>query len=245
MTPLRCLIPLAFAAMAATVCTGAQAQQARGVNPADIDSRIDLIAKRIRLDPIGNTDSLTLKYDYRLSAQWGLNFELPAYARLSVAGQAFSGNGDLFARARWIVPAGAWTYGASVETVLPVASEDLLGTGRYQLNAAVLAVRAVSASFLAAFAVKQVTSVGGDTSRTSFSNTELRFVPVLILPEGWAVTGEARQTWEHRSNLNWQRLEGTLSKQFSPQWAGSLGYSRDFGERVDRGTLSGAVKYFF
>ena len=47
-------------ALIATILTTgayAYAQQARGVNPADIDSRFDAIVKRIRLDPIGTTDS--------------------------------------------------------------------------------------------------------------------------------------------------------------------------------------------
>lgn len=236
------------AAVAAVIALGlgtAQAQQARGVNPAEIDSRFDVIAKRISLEPDGDSTSLTLKYDYKLNANWGLNFELPAYTRLAVPGLSSTGNGDLFARARWIVPDGAWTFGASLETVLPIASKDELGTGRYQLNAAVLAVRAVSSSFLVAAALKQTTSVGGDSARAKFSNTDLRIVPVWILPDGWAVTGEVRQTWEHRSDASWQRVEAVLNKQFTQEWGGSLGYGRDFGDRKDRGAVSAAVKYFF
>lgn len=112
-------------------CTAAQGQQARGVNPAEIDSRFDVIVKQVGLEPTGTTRSLTLKYDYKLDDRWGLNFEFPVYTRLSQPAFARSGNGDLFARARWIAPAGAWTYGASAETVLPTASKDELGTGRY------------------------------------------------------------------------------------------------------------------
>jgi hypothetical protein len=177
------------------LCAAALAQESRGVNPADIDSRLDVIVKRIRLEPSGDTTSLTLKYDYKLNTQWGLNFELPAYTKLSLPGFSRSGNGDFFARARCIVPAGVWTYGASCETVLPVASKDELGTGRYQQNAGALAVRAFSRSFLAAAVLKQTTSLGGDSARDKFSNTDLRVVPVFILPDGWGVTGEVRQTW--------------------------------------------------
>ena len=246
MNRLRRQVPMAGVLVAALVGGApAYAQQARGVNPADIDSRFDIIFKRVNLDPDGTADSLTLKYDYKLSSEWGLNFELPVYSRLSAPGLKATGNGDLFARARWIVPAGVWTYGASVETVLPVASKDALGTGRYQLNAAALLVRAFSPRFLTAVAAKQVTSIGGDSDRDKFSNTELRVVPVFILDQGWAVTGELRQTWEHRSNRDWQRAEVVLNKQFTQHWAGSLGAGRDFGDREDRGAVSVAVKYFF
>lgn len=237
---------LAAATLIATgLSSAALAQTSRGVNPADIDSRFDVIVKRINLDPDGHADSLTLKYDYKLNQNWGLNFELPAYSRLVSPGLRVTGTGDLFARARWIVPAGTWTYGASFEVVLPTASKDALGTGRNQLNASVLAVRPYSSSFIAAFAAKQTTSVGGDSDRAKFSNSEVRFVPVFILDGGWAVIGELRQTWEHRSDASWQRVEVVLNKQFTSTWAGSLGYGHDFGDRKDRGALSAAVKYFF
>jgi hypothetical protein len=235
----------AAASLIALACSLAQAQQARGVNPAEIDSRFDVIVKNVELEPPGRTQSLTLKYDYKLNAQWGLNFELPAYTKLSAPGLSRSGNGDLFARARWIVPAGAWTYGASFETVLPMASRDELGTGRYQLNVGGLVVRAFSASFIAAAVLKQTTSVGGDSARSKFSNTDFRLVPVFILPHGWAVTGEIRQTWEHQSDLNWLRVEGTVNKQIDSNWAASLSYGRDSGDRKDGGAVSAAVKYFF
>lgn len=239
------LVRLSLAACLSVAGAGAHAQQARGVNPAEIDSRFDVIVKHVKLDPEGQVDSLTLKYDHKLSANWGLNFELPVYSRLSAPGLRSSGNGDLFARARWIVPAGAWTYGASVETVLPAASRDALGTGKVQLNVAALAVRAFSPQFLAAVALKRSTSVGGDGDREGFGNTDLRLVPVFILADGWAVTGEFRQTWEHRQDLSWRRAELVLNKQFTAQWAGSAGYGRDFGDRPDRGAFSLAVKYFF
>jgi len=236
-------------ALAASLLLGAaanaNAQEARGVNPAEIDSRADLIYKRINLHPSGSAESWTAKYDYKLNNQWGLNFELPVASKLTVPGVSVSGNGDLFARARWIVPVGAMTYGLSFETVLPVASDDALGTGRYQLNFAALAVKPWSRSFLTAVAIKQTTSLGGDGHRDEFSNTDIRLVPVVILSDGWAITGEIRQTWEHRSNLSWQRAEATLNKQFSAHWAGSVSYGRDFGDKKDDGALSLAVKYFF
>jgi hypothetical protein len=235
----------AAAALIFLSCGFAHAQQARGVNPAEIDSRFDVIVKNVELEPSGRTQSLTLKYDYKLNPQWGLNFELPVYTRLSAPGLSRSGNGDLFARARWIVPAGAWTYGASFETVLPAASQDELGTGRYQLNVGGLVVRAFSPTFIAAAVLKQITSVGGDSARSKFSNTEIRAVPVFILPAGWAITGELRQTWEHETDLTWQRAEVTVNKQFDANWAGSVSFGRDTGDRKDGGAVSVAVKYFF
>ena len=232
--------------LAAATAGTASAQEARGVNPADLDTRIDVIVKRVNLDPDGSTDVLTLKYDYKINDNWGLNFELPAYTRLSVPGLSASGHGDLFARARWIVPqANGWIYGAAFEVVAPSASEDPLGTGRWQGNLGVLAVKPWSRSFLTAIVAKQYTSLGGDSDRAKFSNTEVRLVPVVMLSDGWALSGDLRQTWEHRSDTDWQRIEFTVNKQFTPQWAGSLGYTRDFGDKPDRGAIAATVKYFF
>jgi hypothetical protein len=238
--------PALIALALLTAAGAAAAQQARGVNPADIDSRVDLIVKRVNLHPSGRTDVVTGKFDYKINNNWGVNFEFPAHAKLSVPGFSTSGNGDLFARARYIQPtASGWIYGASFETVAPTAKEDSLGTGRWQVNVGALAVKPWTRAFLTAFVAKQTTSLGGDAHRAKFSNTEVRLVPVMVLADGWALSGEVRQTWEHRSDASWQRVEGTLNKQFTAQWAGSLTYARDLGDLKDRGTFSAAVKYFF
>ncbi|MFN8893489.1 MAG: hypothetical protein ACK5Y8_06980, partial [Betaproteobacteria bacterium] len=100
-------------------------------------------------------------------------------------------------------------------------------------------------SFILAGVVKQTTSVGGDSARASFSNTDVRLVPVFVLPNGWALTGELRQTWEHKTDQSWQRAEVTLNKQIDAHWAGSLSVGRDTGDRKDGGAVSLAVKYFF
>lgn len=237
---------LATSVVALFFTASASAQEARGVNPADIDSRIDFIVKRVNLDPDGTTDVVTGKFDYKINSNWGLNFELPAYTKLTVPGFSAKGNGDLFARARWIAPQGnGWIYGAAFEVVAPTASKDPLGAGRWQGNIGVLAVKPWSRSFLTAFVAKQYTSLGGDADRAKFSNTEVRIVPVLMLSDGWELSGDLRQTWEHRNNASWQRVEATINKQFNLHWAGSLGYTRDVGDKPDRGAIAVTLKYFF
>ena len=74
----------------------------------------------------------------------------------------------------------------------------------------------------------------------------MRFVPVYMLTDGWAISGELRQVWEHRGEqARWQLAEAVLNKQFNQNWAGSMSYSRQFGDRKDRGAVGAAVKYFF
>lgn len=236
---------LAAVVPALALCGGAAAQDARGVNPADIDSRLDVVFKQVRLEPLGRLDVLTVKYDYKVNERLGLSAELPVVARLSGPGLRTTGNGDLFGRGRWIVPAGSWTVGAAVETVLPAASDDALGLGKVQVNFGAIAVKPLSRQVLMAGLVKHSSGFAGERERPDFSNTEVRLIPVLLLSDGWAVSGELRHTTEHRSGLHWQRVEASLNKQFDPTWAGSLSYARDSGDRPDRGTLTAAVKYFF
>ncbi len=237
---------LALGAALMACAGGASAQDTtRGVNPADIDSRLDVVFKQVRLEPAGRLDVLTFKYDYKLNAHWGLSAELPTVSRLAAPGLRVTGNGDLFGRARWIVPAGDWTVGAAVETVLPAATNDALGLGKVQVNFGALAVKPLSRQMLLAALVKHSSGFAGERDRPDFTNTEVRVLPVILLSKGWAVTGEWRYTAEHRSGLRWQRTEAGLNKQFNPTWAGSLSYARDHGDRPDRGTVTAAVKYFF
>ncbi|MEG2884857.1 MAG: hypothetical protein RR884_09785 [Acinetobacter sp.] len=223
----------------------AHAEPVRGVNPADIDNRFDVIVKHIKLATTGHTDSVTLKYDYKLNNNWGLNFELPVYTKISASNFERTGNGDLFMRTRWIMPIDIGSYGVSAEIVLPTAGKDELGTGRYQFNVGGLIVYPVSPHLLTAGVIKQSTSVAGDHDRDKISNTEIRFIPVFILSDGWAISGELRQTWEHKSDQDWQRIEVSLNKQFDIHWAGVLSTSRDFGDRKDHGAALIAMKYFF
>ncbi len=227
------------------LCQEAQAQAVRSTSFTGMDSRADLIVKRIRLSPAGHADNLILKYDQKLTPSFAINLELPAHIHLVTPWFSASGHGDFFARVRWIVSQGAWMHGAAVEVVLPVASEDALGTGRGQLNASGIVIRVFSPSFLTAVVLKQVTSVGGDADREAFSNTEVRLIPEWLMADGYAMMGEWRHTMEHRSDKHWQRAEASLIKRFDRNWAVQIGYSRDFGARPDRGSLFVSTRYLF
>lgn len=227
------------------LCMEAEAQAVRSTSFTGMDSRADLIIKRVRVSPEGEADNLILKYDQKLTPIFAINIEWPAHVNLVTPWFSTSGHGDFFARARWIVPHGAWMHGAAVEVVLPVASDDALGMGRGQLNASGILIRVFSPSFLTALVLKRVSSVGGDENRLGFNNTEIRVIPEWLLADGYAMMGEWRYTEEHRTDSRWQRAEVLLIKRFDRNWAAQIGYSRDVGDRPDRGSFFVSTRYLF
>jgi hypothetical protein len=235
--------------------SAAQASPApRGVNPSDIDTRIDLIFKYVDLGDVdlGNGTSersdmsvTTLKYDYKLGGAWGLNFEFPAYSALNGSVKA-EGVGDLFSRVRYITQAGRWSVGGSAEMVFPTAAADALGTGKYQANIAALAVRPVSASYISAFVIKENSSVWGDGDRDDIRTTELRTLAIFILPKAFSLIGDYKFNLSHVGrNDRWHTGEVSLGKQFTLNWAGGVAVQKNWGDRPDDGSISASVKYFF
>lgn len=67
---------VALAALFPSACAWAQSQDStkvRGVNPADIDTRFDVITKYNWLTGDAAVYTTTLKYDYRVTDKIGLN----------------------------------------------------------------------------------------------------------------------------------------------------------------------------
>jgi hypothetical protein len=97
--------------------SSASAQQeevkARGVTPAENDTRADVILKYNWLTNKSGIFTTTLKFDYRITKEAGFNVEFPVLAnfRLSspaagVPGINDTGVGDVFARLRYIAGIG-------------------------------------------------------------------------------------------------------------------------------------------
>lgn len=250
--------PLCFALLTAN--SFAQGVQSRGVNPADIDTRIDLINDFIRLNGGGSSNTTTVKIDKKLSNQAGLNFEMPLAININSPTFSTSGNGDLFSRFRYMVPIAGWTFGASAEVVLPVASSEALGKGRYLMGVGALAVKPWSNKFLTAFVAKTSHSIGGyntslnqqtnvtsaSSDLTNYTVSEVRFMPIFILDGGYAVVGEVRQSWgQIPDRAQWTYVKVDLNKQFNVNWAATIGINKTYGDLKDYGGISASIKYFF
>jgi hypothetical protein len=249
---------LVLVASALTFCaSGAQAEEirARGVNPAENDTRVDLIMKYNWLANDASIFTTTLKFDYRISSQVGFNIEMPVlgHFRSSLPAPGFedTGIGDVFARLRYITPIGvsalgATSIGGAVEGVFPTASKQTLGSGTYQLNVTALLVHAWSPTLITAFVAKAAQSVDEEPGRLRMQENTARIVQAFILPRGMFATLDGKYNWETvNSRDTWWEGQLELGMMLDAKTAASVAFARKWGDREDRGAVSLAVKRFF
>ena len=244
------------------IASNSQAEeiQSKGVNPADIDTRVDIINDNVRLKGGGQTNTTTFKFDKKLDDQSGFNIEMPFLININSPSYSTQGNGDLFTRYRYMIPVNGWTLGLSGEAVLPVATEPALGKNKYLIGVGGLAVKPWSRDFITAFVVKQTQSLGGynqslnpsanissaANGQTNYTSSEIRFMPIFVLKDGWAIVADARQYWGQIPNsAKWTLVKVDLNKQITQNWATTIGLSKTFDALADKGALSASVKYFF
>ncbi|WP_291821070.1 hypothetical protein [Bosea sp. (in: a-proteobacteria)] len=232
--------------------------KARGVNPAENDTRADLIVKYNALTRSSGIFTTTLKFDYRLSQDVGLNLEMPVlgHFRRSSPGPGLpglneAGTGDVFLRVRYVTGIGAGSLGqtsigGAIEAVFPTASNDTLGSGTVQLNASALLVQAWNASLITAFVVKSTHSVHELHGRRAVQEHSARVVQAFILPHGMFATLDAKYNWETINNRdNWWEGQIEFGMMLDARTSASLGIGRKWGSREDRGSVSATVKRFF
>ena len=244
--------------LAAAGSMEAEEIKARGVNPAENDTRADVILKYNWLTRSSGIFTTTLKFDYRLSQEAGFNIEMPVLGHFrqsstaaGVPGLNDTGIGDVFLRLRYIAnlgegPVGQTSIGGAVETVLPTASERTLGSGTYQLNASALLVQAWNASLITAFVVKSAHSVHELNGRRGVQEQSARIVQAFVLPRGMFFTVDAKYNWETINRRDaWVEGQIEFGMMLDARTAASVGYGRKWGDREDRGSMTAAVKRFF
>jgi hypothetical protein len=170
------ILAVVFATQAVTRAED-EASTVKGVNPADNLTKFELLPKYAVLDDDSDTSifTTTLKYDRAIQGIYGVNMELPV-GSFDSPYRDDVGVGDLNLRGRVQFRAERWTFITGLEAVLPVASEDTLGSGKYQLNPVAVAVYPFSASTFAAFAAKQLFSVAGDSDRADIVQGQYRVI---------------------------------------------------------------------
>ena len=177
-----------------------EAQAVRGVNPADNLTKFEILPKFTMLDSSNDISisTMTFKYDRAFEGIYGLNFELPTAYFDSPFANEF-GIGDLNVRGRYQHRAGSWTFIAGAEAVFPIATDDTLGSGKYQLNPVAVAVHSFSARTFAAFAAKHLFSVAGDAERPDIVQGQYRLILAHTTPSGWWFLADP-QVWVDYNN---------------------------------------------
>jgi hypothetical protein len=191
---------LAFALSCLAVPAPASDSAPRGVNPKDNLNKLELIYKGERLDGSVRTDALAFKFDRALTPLFGVNAELPVL-RFSAPGARESGLGDLQLRLRYNLQLGAVTVIPGVELVAPTASEDVLGTGKWQVNPVLGAVLPLSPTTFVFGAYKHLRSVAGDDARPDIDASQPRLIAAKVSPAGWWLLGDLKYTRDHGTRL--------------------------------------------
>lgn len=244
---MRLSIPTAIAVAFTSMCSSAVAEETevKGVNPADILSRADVIVKIVNL-PVGESASLVAKYDKRLAPGLGVNFELPLVTRVSAGPFKATGVGDLFARMRYVRPLSQRVVAlVSVEAVAPTAGNGV-GSGKWQLNPGAGFVYLWSQRSFTAVIYKHSFSLAGDDKRPAISVNQARLLQTFVLDKGWYVTVDGKHEWQTIGrNEDWTTGEFEVGRQLSPRVAASARIGKTFGDRKNDGALELNVRTFF
>lgn len=222
------------------------AQSVKGVNPADILNRADLIVKIIDL-PAGSTWAMAGKFDKKLGSGWGGAVELPFVQSLSAGPVSASGIGDMFVKFRYVKPLTRSLIGlGAVEFVAPTATEVPLGAGKWQFNPGAGIVQMWSPRTFSVVIYKYFWSVAGSDSRPDISVHSARFLQSVILGRGWYVTGDVRHEWQRKGrDESWTQADFEVGRQFSPRFAASAKIGKTWGDRRNDGALELNVRTFF
>jgi hypothetical protein len=190
--------------------------EVEGVNPADLLTQVQVTTEFNRIADDIDQWTLVGKYDYRVpNTSLGLNFELPVYINLDGPGYSANGNGDFFARGRYIKTVGQWSFGAAVELVAPWGS-DSFSSGRWQTNPAALAVYAWDHFNITAGVHKRVFGyIEGDGDRSDINQYQWRFLQIHIWPTGWFAQADVAHWNDVLSDASWFDSRVSLGKQVS------------------------------
>lgn len=173
---------------------------AKGVNPADNITKIEILPRLQVIDDDVSIIATAIKYDRALNGKWGINVELPILRFQSPFGSD-NGLGDAAFRFRYqSKPSARVTFIAGGEVVVPTATADSLGSGKLQLNPTVAGVYQVSDNVFAAGVAKQIFSVAGKSSRQHITQAQYRFLTGYISKKGWWLLADPQLWVDFRNN---------------------------------------------
>lgn len=219
----------------------------RGVNPADNLTKFEILPKFTMIDGDNDTSisTTTFKYDRAFQGIYGLNFDLPVAYFDSPSIDEF-GIGDLNVRARYQHSADRWTFIAGAESVFPIASDDTLGSGKFQLNPTVVAVYAFSSQTFVALAAKHLFSIGGDSGRADIVHGQYRLILAHTTPSGWWFLADPQLWVDYKSGSRMHfapEVEvGRMISKATGVWLRGGGHVAGEWERDDW-TISAGVRF--
>jgi len=197
---------------------------APGVNPKDNLTKGEAFVKFDRLDGGGSLQAVAVKYDRAFDATTGGNIELPLI-RLNAPGPAVSGLGDVALRVRRVGTSGPWSVIVAAEAVLPTASRDEFGRGKWQLNPVAGVVYALTPTSFAFIGYKHFFSIAGDDHRPDISDMQPRALLARVWEQGYWALADLKYT---------KALKGDRSESLDLEFEGGAMLASDLGAWVRR-----------
>lgn len=225
-TTRRVILGAASALMGIGAAAAPAASGAPGVNPKDNLTKGEVFVKFDRLEGGASLLAVALKYDRAFDASTGGNVELPLI-RLDAPGVDASGLGDVALRVRRVGTSGRWSAIVAAEAVLPTASRDEFGRGKWQLNPVAGVVYALTPTSFAFVGYKHYFSVAGDDDRPDISDMQPRALLARVWEQGYWALADLKYT---------KALKGDESEAVDLELEGGTMLARDLGAWVRVGT---------
>lgn len=220
-----------------------------GTDPAKLLLRFEMNPVYIDLPGDGSLLSTNFKLDVPMTKSFAAAFELPVtYASgfPEPVDDQF-GLGDAFVRVRNVFSFERASLIAGAEVGLKTADDELLGSGKWQVNPSLAYVYYLTSEYLLAVAGKQRLSIAGDDDRADINQSELRLIGIYINPKGWWLQAD------YQPKINWER-DGKVSHLFECEAGTMLSRSVGvsirpgvgFGPNRDRDwSIGGGVRFLF
>ena len=186
-----------------------------GVAPTRNVTSLELSPSTSIIDNKGgvSSSSLTAKMYYAFTPDYNIGIEVPV-SRFETPGSSVNGLGDIFLAAEAVHSVHYIDWGVKLETTLPTATDDSLGTGKWVLMPSVFALVPINENFFVSFGYKQYSSVAGDGGRSSVNYARFRSLISYMADAQWWVTFDPQyyMDYEHsgQAELVWESEFGVM-----------------------------------
>ncbi|MBR2865331.1 MAG: transporter [Elusimicrobiaceae bacterium] len=160
-----------------------------GLAPTQNVTSLELTPATTIIDESENlsVDTLTAKAYYAFNPNYNVGVEVP-FSRWVSDHDSIKGLGDISLSAQAVQTGNSIDFGFKMETMLPTATDDVLGSGKWQISPSVFAVYPVSKSFFAAVGYKHYYSLTGENNRADINYGRVRFLLSYMHPDLWWIT---------------------------------------------------------
>jgi hypothetical protein len=216
----------------------------KGVNPKDLVTKIDVIARHDTFEGGVRLDTLTFKYDMALNQNWGLAVEVPI-GRFKAPGLSESGIAESKVRFRRVENTawGAWLVGG--EFVLPTDSKRSLGSGKWQINPSTGVVLSVTPTVFAFVGYQHFFSVAGRDDAPKVNQSQPRLLFAKTSAAGWWLMTDLKYTRDHETSKSTWDAEFEAGRMVARDWALSVRLIESGGDSTRKWGALTTVRHLF